>query len=214
MSDVTNKSIVLKLNASWMPVGYCTIKKAIIDLTGGDSPDKTPNALALDIHYEKDENGEWDYDNPVYMNPLKWEDWISLPVRECDLAIHTTKIAIRAPLVLITPNYNKVPVKRPRPTKDAIKKRDNLQCQYTGRKLTNKEADIDHIIPVSRGGKNTFSNMVVSDININRMKADKTPQEAGLKLIRIPQEPPPIPISTTITDLKHPVWGPFLLKNR
>ena len=197
-----------------MPVGYCTIKKAIIDLTGGDSPNKDPNALALDIEYEKDENGEWDYDNPVSMNPVKWEDWIKLKVRECDMAIHTSKMTIRAPLILIAPNYNKVPVKKPKPTKEAIKKRDGLVCQYTGRKLTHKEADIDHIIPISRGGKNTFSNMVVSDIDVNRKKADKTPQEAGLKLIRTPVEPSPVPISSTITDSKHPAWGPFLLKNK
>lgn len=148
------------------------------------------------------------------MNPVDWKTWEKIKVREYDLVIHSSKLAIRAPIVLIAVNYNKVPIKRPRPTKDAIMKRDNLHCQYSGRKLTRKEADIDHVIPVSKGGKNTFSNMVVCDIAINRMKADKFAHDVGLKLIKIPQEPSPVPISTTINEMRHPTWGPFMITKK
>jgi hypothetical protein len=206
MSDITNKLIVLKLNASWLPVGYTTIKNAIVDLTG-----ETKTALALDIGYSMGENGEWDFQNPTYMNPVKWEDWIKLEVRSYDLSIRSAKLSIRAPLILIAPNFNKMPMKSPRPTKDAIMKRDGNTCQYSGKKLSRKELNIDHIIPVSRGGKNTFENMVASEIGINRAKADKLPHEAGLKLIRTPPTPKSVPISTTMTELRHPTWGPFLV---
>lgn len=214
MSDITNKSIVLKLNANWMPVGFSTVKQAIVDLTGGGFSDGHPNALALDIEYERGENGEWDFDNPVYMNPVSWDVWTKLPIREYDMVIHSAKLTIRAPIVLIAVNYNKVPIKRPRPTKDSIRKRDGNICQYSGKKLSNKELDIDHIIPVSRGGKNTFSNMVTCEIGINRMKADKLPHEVGLKLIKAPHDPLPVPISTTINEVRHPTWGPFLINKK
>ena len=49
--------------------------------------------------------------------------------------------------------------------------------------------DIDHIIPRSKGGKNTWDNMVVCSKEINRKKADKTPEQAGLKLIKKPAKP-------------------------
>jgi hypothetical protein len=167
--------------------------------------------MVLDIEYQKNENGEWDFNNPVYMNPVKWEDWVNLPIREYDLVVRSAKLNIRAPLVLIAPNFNKMPFKNPRPTKDAILRRDGLVCQYSGRKLTRKEADIDHYVAVSKGGKNTFENMVTCDIKLNRMKADKPAHEVGLKLIRQPKAPQPVPISTTITEVRHPAWGPFIV---
>ena len=210
MSDFLNKPIVLKLNASWIVLDSCTIKQSIIDMNGGS--DGKPPALAIDFEYIKGENGEWDYSNPVYMNPVNWETWIKLEVREYDTPIHSSKLTIRAPTVIIASNYNKIPMQTPRVTKDAIYKRDGFICQYTGKLLPRSELDIDHIIPVSRGGKNTFSNMVVSSIPVNRMKGNKFNHEAGLKLIRIPKEPSPIPMIATMDEIKHPSWHPFIIR--
>jgi 5-methylcytosine-specific restriction endonuclease McrA len=213
-NDIVNKAIVLKLNASWLPVRFSTIKDAIIDLTGGESSGGHPKALALDIDYAKKEDGEWDFENPLYMNPVGWEIWKTLPIRPFDIILHTAKLEIRAPLVVIAANYNKVPYRKPRATKAAIMERDGMICQYTGRKLSRKELNVDHIIPVSRGGKNTFSNMVACDIKINLDKADRTPKEAGLELIRIPKEPPSTPVSTTLKEIRHPTWAPFLISKK
>jgi 5-methylcytosine-specific restriction endonuclease McrA len=210
MNDIINKPIVLKLNASWMVLGPCTVKQAIIDMTGGS--DGKPAALAIDFEYQRGPDGEWDYLNPVYMNPVSWETWASLPIREYDIELHSSKLTVRAPTVIIASNYNKIPLRTPRVTKDAIYKRDGLVCQYTGKSFPRKDLDIDHIIPVSRGGKNTFSNMVVSSIPVNRKKGNLFNHEAGLKLIRVPKEPSPIPVVATIDEIKHPAWRPFVLR--
>lgn len=67
--------------------------------------------------------------------------------------------------------------------------RDDYTCQYTGRKLKPSEASIDHVVPRSRGGATSFTNCVTCCKDINHKKGDKTPQEAGLTLLRRPTQP-------------------------
>lgn len=210
--DIINKAVCLKMNANWFPIGWTTIRDAIIDLTGGKNG--KPPALAVDMEYVLKENGEWDYDNPVYMNPVKWEDWINLKVRPCDIEIRSSHRIIRAPTVLIASNYKEIPKRMIKATKEAIRRRDGNVCQYTGKALPRGDLDIDHIIPQSLGGKNTFSNMVVCDKNINRMKGNRRNHEVGLKLIKVPVEPLPVPVSVAVNEIKHPSWKPFLLNQK
>jgi 5-methylcytosine-specific restriction endonuclease McrA len=68
------------------------------------------------------------------------------------------------------------------PTKKAIMERDNFICQYCGKKLSNREATIDHIIPKKMKGGNTWDNMVCSCEKCNKKKGDRTPKEAGITL--------------------------------
>lgn len=67
--------------------------------------------------------------------------------------------------------------------------RDNFTCQYTGRQYNRSELTIDHIVPKSRlrVGFSTYENTVVCHRTVNRRKANKTPEEVGLKLIRPPR---------------------------
>ena len=85
-------------------------------------------------------------------------------------------------------------------------------CQYSGRKISPEEGNIDHVVARSHGGKNTWDNMVWCDKTINLAKGDKTVASAGLKLIRTPEEPPALPISSYIKECNHGSWEPFLLK--
>ena len=70
-------------------------------------------------------------------------------------------------------------------SKNRIMKRDKFRCVYCGgqRQLT-----IDHVIPKSRGGQNTWSNMVTCCSKCNCKKGNRTPEEAGLKPV-YPKEP-------------------------
>jgi 5-methylcytosine-specific restriction endonuclease McrA len=212
-SEIINKPIVLKLNANWLPISYCTIKQALIDMNGGNMGG-TPPAMALDLVFEKNADGEWDFSNPVYMNPVKWDDWVKLEIRDYDIALHSAKLVTRAPTVIIAPNFSKMPVRTPRPTKDAIRKRDGGICQYTGEKVSWNDSDIDHVLPVSRGGKNTFANMVLCKKDVNRMKGNQLNHEVGLKLIRKPVEPMRVPVSAALTEVRHPTWAPFIINNK
>lgn len=200
---------VLCLNANWQAIRTSTVKDALISMLGGDGG-KNPPAIALDMEFSIDDNGNVDWNNPTNTNPVSWEIWKTLPIRDYDLAIHTATMTIRVPRVIIQPNYGKMPLIQPRPTKESIRKRDGGICQYTGKPLSWREGNIDHVIPRSQGGKNTFENMVWCHKDINSKKADKTPEQAGLKLIRKPKVPSNIPVSATINIAHHPSWVHFL----
>jgi hypothetical protein len=87
-------------------------------------------------------------------------------------------------------------------------------CQYTNKKLTRAQGNIDHVIPRHHGGKNTFENMVWCEKGLNSMKANRRNEEIGLKLIRKPKAPPATPLSATITEARHPAWKPFMHKHQ
>lgn len=199
IDSILDKTIVLSLNANWFPIGHRTVKQAIIALTGGLG---TPPALALDIQLD-------DNDNLVSAIPTKWQDWVNLPVRASDLSISTKNGRIRAPTVIVT-GYLKMPLKRPRLTAKAIRERDGDTCQYSGKKLSRKEGNIDHIHPKSRGGKDDWKNMVWCDKKLNSQKSNRLNHEIGLKLIRPPKEPPALPASALIREARHNDHIPFI----
>jgi len=200
---------VLCLNAAWQVIDTKTVKEAFIAMCGG-AGEKNPPALALDLDYEVKEDGSIDWNNPIASNPVDWSVWQTLPIRDFDLGVHTGNKVIRAPRVILQPNFGKMPVVTPRPTKDAIRKRDGGVCQYSGKVISWKDGNIDHVIPRALGGKNTFENMVWCHKDINSKKADRTPEQAGLKLTRKPSAPRPIPRSSTITVAQHPSWIYFM----
>lgn len=82
-------------------------------------------------------------------------------------------------------------VKRPRTerklTRMGIFHRDNYTCQYCAQE--GNELTLDHVIPRHRGGEHTWENIVSACIPCNRHKAGKSPQQAGMKLVRQPRRP-------------------------
>lgn len=71
-------------------------------------------------------------------------------------------------------------------TRKNLYKRDNGRCQYCG---TTKNLTIDHIIPTSRNGETTWANCVLCCHSCNSRKGQRTPREAGMKLLKRPKEP-------------------------
>jgi hypothetical protein len=86
-----------------------------------------------------------------YITPVRWNDWLKLPVREHDNSVKTPRGPVRVPTVIVAANYAKVPMRRPRFGARGIWERDGGVCQYTGRKLAPKEGNIDHVVPRCRG---------------------------------------------------------------
>jgi 5-methylcytosine-specific restriction endonuclease McrA len=68
-------------------------------------------------------------------------------------------------------------------------RRDGYRCQYTGVLLPPSKLTVDHVIPKSRGGTSCWENCVAASLDVNAKKADRTPDEAGLKLLRKPEIP-------------------------
>jgi len=186
------REIVLVLNKNWQAVGVKNPLEAI-SMMYCDA--------ATGLHIEGDN-----------MSPMSWESWLELPCLENDY-VSTVTSKIKIPKVIILAKYNQVPHKRPRLTAKNIWQRDNGTCQYTGKKLTPNEGNIDHVLPRSRGGRTSWSNCVLSHKDVNSLKGDKTPHEAGLRLLKQPREPIAMP---TIVYIKnhHNIeeWNTFLIK--
>ncbi|MEI9865855.1 MAG: HNH endonuclease [Limisphaerales bacterium] len=105
------------------------------------------------------------------------DEWITLPVRVGDHAVRTVHGAIRVPTVIVAVNFAKVPKKRPKLSAKNIRERDGNRCQYTGRLLHPTEGSLDHVVPRSRGGADTWENLVWSAKDVNQRKADRLPHE-------------------------------------
>jgi len=213
MTGIENKLICLNLNANWQPIGFKTVKDAIVDLCGCDVGGK-PATLALDIDYNIDDLGDPILTEPKTMNPVSWTEWLSLPVRPWDLSINSAHMKVRVPTVIIAVNFNKMPVKqfKNKPSKDAIYVRDGGIDQYTGKKLDRNIATVDHVIPRSKGGGDTWENLVLCSKDINSKKGNRFNNEVGLKLLKNPTAPQPVPVYALIKDARHVDWQHFLIK--
>ena len=74
--------------------------------------------------------------------------------------------------------------------------RDEHRCQYCGNHFGPSHLTFDHVIPVARGGRKGWDNIVTCCIPCNRRKGDRTPEEAGLRIIRRPRRPAALPSLT------------------
>jgi 5-methylcytosine-specific restriction endonuclease McrA len=90
--------------------------------------------------------------------------------------------------------------------------RDSHRCQYCSHRFPPAQLTFDHVIPVARGGRKGWDNIVTCCIACNRKKGDLTPEEAGLELIRKPRRPDSLP-SLTFTLGLHQApesWRDYL----
>src|SRR3954471_5195372 len=182
MNEVLNKSIVLVLNRNWQAINVRTPQEAFCMMASNV-------ATGLDIEGDN------------HIRPVTWDEWITLPIRLQDNAVHTVGGAIRVPTVIVAVNYAKVPKKRPKLCARTVRERDGNRCQYTGRALRSDAGSLDHVLPRSRGGKDEWENLVGSDRAVNARKGNRLPQEAGLKLLSVPRAPKELPASALIRNV-------------
>ncbi len=195
MSHLT-KETVLVLNKNWQAIHVKTPEAAFGMIFSG---------VATALHIQGMDN----------MTPCSWAEWSKIPIEEDDDFIHTVRGKIKIPKVIILCNYGEVPRKRPKFSSRTIWERDQGICQYTGKKLTPNEGNIDHVVPRSKGGKTSFDNCVLASKKINTLKADRTPSEAGLKLLKEPVTPRIRPTGDFIRN-RHKIkeWDHFLDKTK
>jgi 5-methylcytosine-specific restriction endonuclease McrA len=74
--------------------------------------------------------------------------------------------------------------------------RDKFVCQYCGARFDTEDLTFDHVLPKSKGGRTSWENIVTCCIVCNTEKADRTPAEAGLRLLSTPRKPPYLPAIT------------------
>ncbi|MEO0446124.1 MAG: HNH endonuclease [Verrucomicrobiota bacterium] len=190
--SILHKNLVLVLNRNWQAINTTSPAQAFSQMC-------TDVATGLDIHGED------------HMLPTRWKDWVELPIRDEDQAVRTPSGEVRVPTIVVLAQYDKVPMKRPKFGARGIWERDGGRCQYTGRRLTPAEGNIDHIVPRSRGGLTSWENCVLADRRVNSKKADQTPEECGLRLLRPPEQPKLVPVTLLLRNRDDvPDWKPFL----
>jgi 5-methylcytosine-specific restriction endonuclease McrA len=105
---------------------------------------------------------------------------------------------LRIPTVIRLRRYVNVPRRAAHWSRRGVLERDRYTCAYCGIRpggkqsghiLTKGRFTIDHVIPVSRGGKNTWVNTVCACQVCNQRKSNRTPHEAKMKLLWEPKTP-------------------------
>lgn len=103
-----------------------------------------------------------------------------------DVTVRTAKINIPLPNVIRLTRYRRVPRANRSVSRKGILLRDGNTCQYCGVKHQAGGLTLDHVVPRSRGGGNTWENMVASCFACNNRKGSRTPDEAGMTLLKRP----------------------------
>ena len=184
---------VLVLNKNWSALRMITAAEALADLFVG-------RVEAIDTDYQAYDFATW-RELSAYKNAFEPE-----PYR----FVQTVTDAVLVPAVVRLLRFDKVRRPTVRMSRRNVYLRDNYTCQYTGRKLPASKLNLDHVVPASRGGETTWENVVCCCIEVNSMKGDRTPSEAGLKLIRQPKRPDPTQLLFAARRPRHDSWKHFV----
>lgn len=107
---------------------------------------------------------------------------------------------VRLKYMADVPRLRQVPLSR-----RALFQRDQFTCQYCGEKPTKLE--VEHVIPRAKGGKNHWHNVTTACRECNARKRDRTPEEAGMRLLSKPYAPSRLAM---IASRGHQEWEPYL----
>lgn len=157
--------VTILIDAYYIPLAKLDAKKAVVMLlTGRAVPaehtiGQFSTKLGLSVNRK--------FNLPAHLSELVQGDCFFIP--KCIRLIH--------------PVDKKFLKARTAPSRNGILKRDRYTCQYCGAK---SQLTLDHVIPKSRGGEDTWGNLVTSCNPCNNKKANRTPEEAGMPLIAPP----------------------------
>jgi len=109
-------------------------------------------------------------------------------VSEYDDEVHSPSFSMRLPSVIALKQY--IPVSRRAAfTRFNVFLRDRFDCQYCGDPYPAHELTFDHVVPRSRGGVTTWSNVVTACSTCNLLKGDRLPREAHMFPLAEPRQP-------------------------
>jgi 5-methylcytosine-specific restriction endonuclease McrA len=179
---------VLVLNRSFSPVHVTSVRRAFSLLYQGIA------------HAVNEEYQTFDFESWAHMSASVNDDTIGLVNR-----------VIRVPRVILLLAYDRVPKRQVRFSRFNIYSRDRNTCQYCGERLPRSELNLDHIVPRSQGGLSRWDNVVCSCHACNRRKGGRTPEQAGMRLLRPARRPEWTPFMLQTFSLRrYREWAPFL----
>lgn len=185
---MTTNAQVLVLNRGFQPVAVAGVKRAFGLLYEG-------TARALDEEYRS----------------FDFESWAELGAEAGDDVIHTVDRALKVPRIVVLQTLDRMPRTRIRFSRQNIYLRDSFTCQYCTKVFPRHQLNLDHVNPRSQGGKTSWENVVCSCVPCNLTKGGRTPEQAGMKLLRQPKKPTwnlLVPKKGSLRSYKE--WLPFL----
>jgi 5-methylcytosine-specific restriction endonuclease McrA len=150
---------------------------------------------------------------------LSWEEAVTLmylekvDVREeYNTTVSSPSVTYFIPAVLQLRRAFYPHKKGVRYSRDNIFARDGYKCQYCGERKSSRELNLDHVIPRRQGGKTCWDNVTTSCYLCNNKKGARTPEQAGMKLLRKPVKPHSLPLHMVLVEgtLIPSVWIPYL----
>ncbi len=125
--------------------------------------------------------------------------------------VRTVRLDIAVPRIIRLFGYDRLPQQMVKLNRKNIFARDRNQCQYCGGTFATSELSIDHVIPKSQNGGDTWDNLVCACTGCNARKGGRTPDQAHLTLVRRPVRPKRNPLITLrLGDDRYACWQTFL----
>lgn len=129
--------------------------------------------------------------------------------------VHTEKMiypGVYLPSVIRLRTYKHIPIRMQLVTRKNIYVRDGYRCNYCGHRFRGDELTLDHIIPKAQGGVSSWHNLTAACKRCNQIKDDRTPEEAGMPLLK---RPLPVSVHTSrfmlrSMGLEVAEWGKYL----
>ena len=166
--------------------------------------------IAEVVHVEQSSDG------PQY-HMYDFETWADVSAARDRFAsdghdwIRTMRFEIAVPKIIRLVGYDRLPAQVVKLNRRNLFARDRNSCQYCGHHFPTADLSIDHVVPRMAGGGDTWDNLVCACIRCNARKGGRTPEQAGMKLIRKPERPKRNPlISLRLGHEKYASWRQFL----
>lgn len=112
-------------------------------------------------------------------------------VEEYKEAIKSPSVEMKIPAVVRLRHNSRSEPMKVRFSRNNIYARDDKTCQYCGQKFKIQSLTLDHVIPKSVGGQTAWTNIVTCCKKCNTTKANRTPQQANMRLLSKPKYPNP-----------------------
>ncbi len=123
------------------------------------------------------------------------------------LEIRTVSRSFEYPAVIRLNHYKNIPYRGVLLNRVNLFRRDGGECQYCG---SRRHLTIDHVIPRSKGGKTSWTNLVTACNRCNVNKGDKTPEQAGFILRKEPFKPSLSYFLSEYAERQAEQWLPFI----
>lgn len=160
----------LVLNRSWVPIQVTSVREAIGLVAKGSAKIIDPSDFSQ-------------------VDLLAWNDVSKARLKHGDDVIRSVRLALVPPEVILLNKYEGMGEKSVVFSRRNLFKRDKYTCMYCGVQPGPEELTIDHILPRSKGGVSSWENCALACVPCNKRKADRTPEQAGMKLRRVPKKP-------------------------